>query len=237
VSAIEPMHAQRASGTAGLPARSRPAATSLLVCTAALILFALTAAPALGVGQASSGELLFYPCTSCHPVTDGVASGALPNDFAGHQIELVGHDVLGEGIEACVVCHDDPSRDPGKLRVLGGGFVDAGGDISRACYTCHAGMYEEWAAGIHGRDQPTCTSAGCHDPHSPSWIYGDPLLPFVGTGFQVRAVSDSELFTPLAAYPVSAPVYTPPWLWFATAAAAAIAIGLVVYMLRGRPAR
>jgi hypothetical protein len=237
VRAIEAMHAQRASGTAPSPARSRPAATVLLVCTAALMLLALTAAPASAVGRAASGELIFYPCTTCHPVTDGVASGTLPNGFEGHQIELIGHDVLGEGSEACLVCHDDAARDPGKLRVLGGGFVDAGGDISRSCYTCHAGMYEEWAAGIHGRNQPTCTSAGCHDPHSPSWIYGDPLLPFVGTGFQVRAVSDRELFTPLAAYPVSAPVYTPPWLWFATAAAAAIAIGLVVYMLRGRPAR
>jgi len=220
-----------------LPGRAPGTAALLIVGTAVLVLLALGVTSALAVGQASSGELLFYPCTSCHPVTDGVASGALPNDFAGHQIELVGHDVLGEGSEACVVCHDDPSRDPGKLRVLGGGFVDAGGDVSRVCYTCHAGMYEEWAAGIHGRSQPTCTSAGCHDPHSPSWIYGDPLLPFVATGFQVRAVSDRELFTPLAAYPVSAPVYTPPWLWFATAAAAAIAIGLVIYMLRGRPAR
>jgi hypothetical protein len=237
VRAIDAMHAQRASGTAGLPARSRPAATSLLVCTAALILLALTAAPALGVGRAPAASCSSTRARRATPSPTAWLPGTLPNDFAGHQIELVGHDVLGEGSEACVVCHDDPSRDPGKLRVLGGGFVDAGDDVSRVCYTCHAGMYEEWAAGIHGRNQPTCTSAGCHDPHSPSWIYGDPLLPFVGTGFQVRAVSDRELFTPLAAYPVSAPVYTPPWLWFATAAAAAIAIGLVIYMLRGRPAR
>lgn len=207
---------------------------SLLIVLGVL---ALTAAPASAVGRAASGELLFYPCATCHPVTDGVATGTLPNDFEGHQIELVGHDVLGEGGEACVVCHDDPARDPGKLRVLGGGFVDAGGDVSRVCYTCHAGVYEEWAEGMHGRNQPTCTSAGCHDPHSPSWIYGAPLAPFVGTGFEVRVVSDREMFTPLAPYPVSAPVHTPLWLWLATAVAGAVAIGLVIYMLRGRPAR
>ncbi len=220
-----------------LPGSARLAAIAILVTAAAIALLALTAAPVLAVGQAASGELIYYPCTTCHPVTDGVASGTVPNDFDGHRIVLDGHDVLGEGSAACVACHDDPARDPGKLKVLGGGLVDAGGDVSRVCATCHSSIYREWVDGIHGREQPTCTSAGCHDPHSPAWIYGEPLPPFVGTGFEVRAVSDRIPFTPLAAYPVPAPVETPAWLWLATIVGAVASAGLIIFMLRGRPAR
>jgi hypothetical protein len=233
VRAIDAMHAQIASGT-----RTRGNARAAFLvsgaCAAALVMLLLTAVSALAVGQAASGELLHYPCTTCHPVTGDIAPASLPNGFDGHQIELVGHDQLGEGSEACLVCHDDPARDPGKLRVLGGGFVDAGGDVSRVCYTCHSAKYYEWEAGIHGRNQPTCTSAGCHDPHSPAWIYGDPLLPFVGTGFQARAVSDRIPFTPYAGPPVPAPVYTPFWLGIATALGAVLSVGLIGFMVRGR---
>ncbi|MDR3687444.1 MAG: hypothetical protein P4L93_10860, partial [Coriobacteriia bacterium] len=48
------------------PARSRVLVLLSLTATA-LAVCALLAAPAFA-GRASSGELLFYPCTSCHPV-------------------------------------------------------------------------------------------------------------------------------------------------------------------------
>ncbi|MDY0087203.1 MAG: hypothetical protein RBS78_01405 [Coriobacteriia bacterium] len=166
-----------------------------------------------------------------------MASAALPNDFEGHRIVLEKHDVLGEGGDACLVCHDDPARDPGKLRVLGGGFADVGGDVSGLCATCHSGIYNEWSEGMHGRNEPTCTSAGCHDPHTPSWIHGDPLPPFVNTGFTVRAVSDRIPFTPLAAYPVKPPVKTPAWLRLVALVGAVVSAGLVVLTVRGRLAR
>ncbi|MBE0417703.1 MAG: hypothetical protein IBX63_08050 [Coriobacteriia bacterium] len=208
---------------------------SVCVLVAALGLLIAMASPAFGIGQAASGELLFYPCTICHPVGEG--AGALPNDFEGHQIELVGHDVLGEGVQACIVCHDDPARDPGKLKLVDGSFADVGGDVSGVCFTCHSSKYREWEAGVHGRNQPTCTSSGCHDPHSPAWIYGDPLLPFTGTGFQTRVVSDRQPFTPLAGPPVAPPVYTPFWLAVATALGAVVSAGLISFMVRGRSAR
>ena len=207
------------------------ALTLLLAFGLATVASAALAAPA---GRAASGELLFYPCSTCH------APGApptLPNGFESHQIVLESHDMLGEGSQACAACHDDPEGDPGRLKVIGG-FVEVGSDeVSRVCYQCHSGMYAEWEAGIHGREQPGCAAAGCHDPHTPSWIYGDPLPPFVGTGFQVRAVSDRIPFTPLASYPVKPPVETPHWLWLATALVAAIVAGAIGFMLRGRSAR
>ncbi|MDZ4179051.1 MAG: hypothetical protein U1E29_07445 [Coriobacteriia bacterium] len=104
------------------------------------------------------------------------------------------------------------------------------------CYRCHSTKYAEWQAGVHGRSQPKCTSAGCHDPHTPSYIYVDPLLPFVGTGTQVRAVSDRQPFTPMAAPPVPAPVETPAWLSLAALIVALFAIGIVGYLMRGGPA-
>jgi hypothetical protein len=33
-----------------------------------------------------------------------------------------------------------------------------------------------------------CTAAGCHNPHTPSWIYVAALPPFQGTGIEVNAV-------------------------------------------------
>jgi len=231
VRAIDARGAHRASGARTLPDFARLAVIATFALAVALLLFAGGATPAIAVGQAASGELIFYPCTTCHPVTDPAATATLPNGFEGHRIVLEGHDVLGEGSEACMVCHDDPARDPGKLKALGGGFVDAGGDISLVCATCHSGMYREWLDGIHGREQPTCTSAGCHNPHTPAWIHGKPLLPFVGTGFEVRAVSDRIPFTPLAAYPVKPPVETPSWLWLATLVGAAGSAGLIIFML------
>ncbi len=205
------------------------------VLGAALLL--LAPPPAGAVGQAASGETLFYPCTSCHPVgPQGTATG-LPNDFPGHQVVLIGHDALGEGSAACLVCHDDPARDPGKLVLLDGSLVDITGDVPALCFTCHSERYREWAAGTHGRNQPSCTSSGCHDPHTPAWVYGDPLLPFVGTGFQVRSVSDRQAFTPLAGPPVKAPVVTPSWLVLATLLVAFLATGIVGYLVRGRSAR
>ena len=71
----------------------------------------------------------------------------------------------------------------------------------------------EWQPGIHGKNQPKCTSAGCHDPHTPSWIYIAALPPFQGTGIEVtRGRSEREPFKPFASPPVAPPVYTPLWL-------------------------
>ncbi|HET6497600.1 MAG TPA: hypothetical protein VFH17_00900 [Coriobacteriia bacterium] len=218
------------------PSRARHAI--VLAGIAALLALGAAACPRqVLAGEAASGELLFYPCSSCHPLPEDPADRTLPNRFDGHQVELVGHDALGEGVQACLVCHDGPGRDPGRLRVLGGEFVRVGGDVPQVCRGCHAAVYGEWTAGVHGHGRPSCVAAGCHDPHSPAWIYGAPLPPFTGTGFEVRAVSERATFTPLAAVPVKAPVYTPVWLSVATAIGLAAAAASVAFMLSGRSAR
>jgi hypothetical protein len=190
--------------------------------------------------SASAGQPLFYPCTSCHPVTlgaDGKPTKALPNGFTKHEIVLQSHDKLAEGDKACLVCHDDPARDPGKLKVLGGGFVDVTGDVSKVCYGCHSAKYKEWQQGIHGRHEKSCTAAGCHDPHTPAYIYGGPVRPFAGTGFQSRAVSARVPFTAMATYPVPPATLTPPWLSLAAAMGAALSLGLVGTLVLWRSKR
>jgi hypothetical protein len=211
---------------------------SLSLLAASLLFLSTSTALA---GQASSGELFFYPCTSCHPVSvDGVpAGGKAPNGFKKHEITLEGHDVLGKGTAACVVCHDVPLKNPGLLKTVDGSLVDIRGDVSLVCLKCHSARYAEWKAGVHGKHQPKCTSAGCHDPHTPGFIYAKPLLPFVGTGFQFRVRPVKEAFTPLAAPAPRAipPVETPVWFAVLAVIGLVVAGGLVVALIQGRSIR
>lgn len=236
VIAIDTMHPRKAASpeaqTRFAPAYPTvPAFLLLLVLVA--VWFLIVTVPAFA-GQSAIGEPVFYPCTSCHPLANGKPSSKLPNGFTGHQIELVVHDKLGEGSQACLVCHDDPARDPGKLRLVTGELVDVTGDVSRLCYQCHSQKYGEWQQGVHGKNEAKCTSSGCHDPHSPSWIYTKPLLPFVGTGFQTRAVSERAPFTPFASAPVPAPVETPWWLTLGAILGGVVSTGLIGFMTLGR---
>lgn len=185
----------------------------MALLVAVLTLLSL-AAPAFA-GHSSTGRLDFYPCTRCHPLTmgsDGKPTRPLPNGFKKHEIALEVHDVLGKGETACLACHDSPTRNPGKLKAPDGTIVDVTGDVSRVCERCHFEKYREWLAGIHGKHDPKCTSSGCHDAHTPSWIYMSAMQPFQGTGVEVRAVAVRAPFKPLASPPEPAPVTTPMWL-------------------------
>jgi len=210
------------------------AVTSLLVTA-----FLSMVVPAFA-GQSSTGELAFHPCTECHPVTvgaNGEPISPLPNDFEKHEIVLEVHDTLGEGETACLACHDEPSRDPGKLILPDGSLVDITGDVSRVCQRCHFEKYSDWQIGVHGKNESKCTSAGCHDPHTPSWIYVPALPPFQGTGIEVKAVGEHEPFTPFASVPVAPPVYTPVWLTIAASLGAVLSLGIIGYLTLGRPKR
>jgi hypothetical protein len=191
-------------------------------------------------GQASTGELAFEPCTQCHPVTlgaDGQPTKPLPIGLEKHEIELEKHDILGDGDEACLACHDDPTKNPGMLKLSDGSLVEITGDISQVCRRCHFEKYGEWQAGAHGKNEPKCTAAGCHDPHTPSWIYVGALPPYQGTGIEVRAVGDREPFKPLAPPPVPAPYETPLWLTIATVLGFIACIGIVGFVFVGRSKR
>lgn len=186
-------------------------AIALVLALGALVVTPRTA----HAGQASSGQLLFYPCTDCHPVfinpATGVPTKPLPNAFKGHQIVLRGHDKLGVGNDACLACHDSPSRNPGKLRTVDGSFVDITGDVALVCYRCHEDKYKEWKAGTHGKHKPSCVAAGCHDPHTPQFIFGSSLMPFTGTGFQFKSLSGRVPFMALMTPPLDPAVLTPWW--------------------------
>lgn len=215
----------------------------LLALTAFAFLALLPAATAFA-GTASTGTLLFYPCTKCHPVTVNAAgqpSHPIPNDFKGHGIVLEGHDVLGTGSAACLVCHDSPAKNPGLLHAVDGTLIDVKtGDIARLCEKCHFQQYTEFKQGIHGKGFASCVVAGCHDPHTPGYINVPALPPFLGTGFQVTLFPTRVPFQPLAGPPLPPAVYTPGWyVWLAVALyslAAVIAGGLIVRIVRGRRA-
>ena len=214
----------------------RPRA-ALLAALLAVILVLLGTSTALA-GQASTGELLFYPCTNCHPVTDAqlAAGRTFPNGFKGHDIVLEGHDVLGKDEAACLVCHDDPTKNPGMLKTVDGSLVAVNGDVSLVCFRCHSAKYAEWKAGTHGKNQPGCTAAGCHDPHTPGFIYASALMPFTGVGFQFRVRPVKAAFMPLMAPAPKGipPVVTPGWYLIVVIAGVLLVAGLIVALIRGR---
>lgn len=208
-----------------------------IVVFAAIVIGLVFSAGQAFAGQASTGELLYYPCDTCHPIIDGAPAKKLPNDFKGHEIVLVGHDVLGKGKAACLVCHDDPSRNPGMLKLIDGSLIPVTGDVSQVCYRCHSAKYKEFKAGTHGKHKPACTAAGCHDPHTPRWIYAPPLLPFVGTGFQVQVLSDRQAFRALAP-PPQVPLHsTPGWFLGVVAFGLVTAGSLAGWLVQGRSKR
>lgn len=197
-----------------------------------LLLTLLLAAPAATyAGRASSGQLLFYPCTKCHPVGSKPASSR-PNDFAKHEIELEIHDVLGKKSAACLVCHSSPKADPGKLKLIDGSTADITNKaaVSRVCYRCHENKYREWKVGAHGK-RPGCTAAGCHDPHTPGWISISPLLPFIGTSIQVKVLPEREPFRALPPAPNAPPIETPGWLVIMSALGAITAAAITGTLL------
>jgi hypothetical protein len=220
-------------------ARQRARIVVLVLAVAVFVAAGLVGVAPAFAGQAAPGELHFYPCTDCHPVNpDGTSAKPIPNDFEGHEIVLEGHDALGEESAACLVCHDDPAKDPGKLKVIGGGMVDINsGDVAQVCYQCHQEKYNAWQAGVHGRDQPSCSAAGCHDPHTPGYIYAEPLLPFVGTGFQFKVLPETEPFTALPPPAPYAPTTTPTWFAVLVALGVVIAGGDAYWIWRGRRKR
>jgi hypothetical protein len=116
------------------------------------------------------------------------------------------------------------ARNPGMLKLADGSLVDIKGDVALVCYRCHSTKYKEWKAGTHGKHQAKCTAAGCHDPHTPGFIYASSLMPFIGTGFQFKVLSKREPFMPLAS-PALAPAVQIPWWFTGLAVLGLVAVG------------
>ncbi len=240
MSSLEATHAYRATGFRQ-PIRITAAVAVLAAALSVLLLLQLLLSAPAYAGKASTGELAFYPCTQCHPVTlgaDGKPTKPLPNGFQKHEITLEVHDILGEGDKACLACHQSPDKNPGLLIAANGSLVDVSGDTSQVCQRCHFEKYQQWKQGVHGKRAPQCTSAGCHDPHSPSWIYVAGLEPFQGTGMEVRAVSATRLpFKAFPGPPPQPPVYTPAWLTIFASLGFVVVLGLTGLLVFGKANR
>lgn len=202
-------------------------------------LLLVSVAPAFA-GQASTGQLPFYPCVRCHPVfldSAGKPTKPLPNGMKKHEIKLELHDILGKDDKACLACHDDPKKNPGMLILPDGSLVDISGpDAPRVCQRCHFKKYAEWKAGTHGKHQPKCSAAGCHDPHTPGYIFVPALPPFVGSGVQVNVLPRTVAFTPFPPPPAfPAPlIETPSWLVVVAIVGMIAAVGIAVPLIRGK---
>jgi hypothetical protein len=197
----------------------RPLRLRWLAAGAALLLSAfLTASAAFAQDAdvafpagASSGELLFYPCTSCHPIPAGSKREASGRS-SGHGIVLGKHAGLGTASSACAVCHGDAAENPGMLKLSGSPSVSITGDVSRVCAPCHARVYGEWKGGSHGAERTKCTAAGCHDPHAPEYAFADATSPFAGGRTATGAPHGSQPFDTSAVSAPRSPAGTPGWL-------------------------
>lgn len=242
VEAIEVTDYRARVGALFVSMRLRAAVRVLGTCAVAFavvagcLTMATSAEAAAATGRAGTGDLLFYPCSTCHPTGGSAGERKLPNGFEKHQIVLGAHRALGTDETGCLVCHESPEKDPGRLKTLTG-TVSITGDVSRVCYTCHSAIYNEWKAHIHGKREAKCTASGCHDPHAPSSMFGKALLPFVGNGFEFNVLPEQAPFMPLATPGGPAPVETPSWLMWAALVGVVSAGGMITSLVRGRSKR
>lgn len=115
---------------------------------------------------ARSGELTFFPCSTCH--------GAMPPNPERRELMAPHPAALdhGDGRFWCLDCHAPEDRD--QLATMAGqrvGFDQA----DRVCSQCHAAVHEDWAFGVHGKrvgrwqgPREIYSCAHCHDPHDPA---------------------------------------------------------------------
>ena len=127
-------------------------------------------------------------CILCH--TDITAIPHDPPSFADSR------EFASERSEGCTICHREETVLEDDVHALAReeGNLDAAvcsdchdphyatdppmehADIPKTCQTCHAGIYDEYAASVHGgaltegnRDVPTCTDChGVHEIEGPS---------------------------------------------------------------------
>ncbi|MDP2729469.1 MAG: c-type cytochrome [Dehalococcoidales bacterium] len=131
-----------------------------------------------------------------NPVSE---EGVLPDCFRCHTRVLKGHDKLGEGSGACLICHSGTHM--GMLRLFDGTELSPE-DSPKLCGQCHSAHYAAWQEGTHGivagREErtglpivvkPKC--ADCHEPHQPqmSLAIGKTYPPLSAEGGQLDCLS------------------------------------------------
>ena len=130
--------------------------------------------------MARTGDIVKYPCSSCH---DKPLEVATSSETPHPDIQLNHAD---SSILTCTSCHASDNLD--SLHSLTGQAIDFDHSY-QVCAQCHTQQAEDWEGGAHGkrvggwappRVIETCTS--CHNPHDPKL---EPRWPAVtGGGIQ-----------------------------------------------------
>ncbi len=81
-------------------------------------------------------------CTACHLSKEPIPGITRPQ-------LLTGHDKLGLGNDACMVCHDQNNKHLGMLTLYNGTQIPLK-DSSQLCGQCHEKRYKAWLEGTHG---------------------------------------------------------------------------------------
>jgi len=113
-------------------------------------------------------------CLACHPRT------------------LTYHDKLGQGDQACYICHVSTDATMRNIHLLDGtafDFTDSAGS-AQLCGQCHQQRYAAWLEGTHGIPGTIAglPCADCHNPHKPEVaLLGitNPPLPPLDYGIQL----------------------------------------------------
>jgi len=121
-------------------------------------------------------------CTACHtlkPVKPLPESTGALKDF--HQGLIFKHGEL-----SCAHCHVEGARSHDTLHFANGETIPMV-SAQRLCQQCHGPQFRDYSRGSHGgmqgawspsmgpRTRNDCVD--CHDPHSPSFQGGTPVLP------------------------------------------------------------
>jgi hypothetical protein len=126
-------------------------------------------------------DLAAYPCSSCHvkPVQELTAESQASGQLAHWDVVL---DHAGDKTMSCTTCHNTDA-DVDQLKTLTGQLVDYDASY-QVCAQCHAGEYEEWLGGAHGKrvggwapPRVIQNCADCHNPHEPAWDIRWPAMP------------------------------------------------------------
>ena len=117
---------------------------------------------------ARTGEIVKYPCSSCHEKPLEVVPASELRGVAHADIELNHADL---STLTCTSCHAADNLD--SLHSLTGKPIEFDHSY-QVCAQCHTQQVEDWEGGAHGkrvggwappRVIETCTS--CHNPHDP----------------------------------------------------------------------
>lgn len=124
--------------------------------------------------SAATPPMPMEECMACHLPEDPIPDVPRPK-------VLRGHDILGEGNEACMVCHDKDNEHLGLLNLVDDETLIPKEEPSQLCGICHELRYKAWQAGTHGslewkEGEPGVPGAmkktciDCHDPHQPQIV-------------------------------------------------------------------